>query len=53
MEIKITSDNCAEDKHFIIKELASAKVIIELEFEKIVSMQSQKNRQRELVNIIH
>lgn len=53
MEIKITTDNCAVDKHFLINELASAKVIVELEFEKIVSMQSQKKRQKELINIIH
>ncbi|MGL1957881.1 MAG: RusA family crossover junction endodeoxyribonuclease [Colwellia sp.] len=53
MKITVTTDNCSFDKHYLIKESASAEISIELEFEKIVSMQSQKQRQKDLIALIH
>lgn len=53
MNITVTTDNCAFDKHYLIRESASAEISIELEFEKIVSMQSQNQRQKDLITLIH
>ncbi len=53
MNISVTTDNCAFDKHYLIKESASAEITVELEFEKIVSMQSKIQRQRDLIALIH
>ncbi|EGG98131.1 hypothetical protein imdm_546 [gamma proteobacterium IMCC2047] len=53
MKITVSTDNCSLDKHYLIEESASAEITIELEFEKIVSMQSKAQRQRDLVSLIH
>ncbi|HFQ4877829.1 TPA: RusA family crossover junction endodeoxyribonuclease, partial [Vibrio vulnificus] len=53
MKIKIATDNCNYDAHYLIKESASAEIVLELEFEKIVSMQSQRQRQKDLIDLIH
>jgi len=53
MKIKVSTDNCSFDKHYLIEESASAEVTIELEFERIVSMQSKTQRQRDLISLIH
>lgn len=53
MKINISTDNCSFDKHYLIEESASAEVTIELEFERIVSVQSKTQRQRDLISLIH
>lgn len=53
MKIVISTDNCSFDKHYLIEESASAEITIELEFERIVSMQSKAQRQRDLISLIH
>ncbi|MFU1519952.1 RusA family crossover junction endodeoxyribonuclease [Vreelandella alkaliphila] len=53
MKIVISTDNCSFDKHCLIEESASAEITIELEFERIVSMQSKAQRQRDLILLIH
>lgn len=53
MKITVTTDNCTVDKHYLVEASASAEISIELEFEKIVSMQSQKQRQKDLIALIH
>ena len=53
MKIIVSTDNCSFDKHYLIEESASAEITIELEFERIVSMQSKTQRQRDLISLIH
>lgn len=53
MKINVSTDNCSFDKHYFIEESARAEVTIELEFERIVSMQSKTQRQRDLISLIH
>jgi len=52
MSIKITNDNCSYKKCYAIKEIATAEIVIGLEFEKIVSVQSQRQRKEELTSLI-
>lgn len=53
MKIVVSTDNCSVDTHYLIEESASAEIAIELEFERIVSMQSKAQRQRDLIAFIH
>lgn len=50
--ITVRTSNCDKDSHYLIEELATASVILELQFEEIVSAQSQSARKRELVDAI-
>jgi len=52
MKISIINSNCSADRHFVIEECADAEINIELEFERIVSSQSRKQRQRDLCALI-
>ena len=51
--ITVRTSNCNQDTHYVIEELATASVTLELQFEEIVSVQSQSARKRELVDAIH
>jgi Holliday junction resolvase RusA-like endonuclease len=51
--ISVSTSNCDQDNHYLIEELATASVILELRFDEIVSVQSQGARKRELVDAIH
>lgn len=47
--IKIQCSNCTPDSEYVIKELATAEVLIEMHFDEIISMQSRAARRNELV----
>ncbi|PHV03818.1 hypothetical protein CSQ96_29060 [Janthinobacterium sp. BJB412] len=51
--ITVKTSNCDQDNHYLVEELATAEVTLELQFEEIVSVQSQTVRKRELVDVIH
>lgn len=51
--ISVKTSNCDQNNHYLIEELATASVTIELQFEEIVSVQSRTSRKRELVDTIH
>ncbi len=50
--ITVTTSNCDKDNHYLIEELATASVTLELQFDEIVSVQSQTSKKRELVQVI-
>ncbi|MDI9342664.1 MAG: RusA family crossover junction endodeoxyribonuclease [Sediminibacterium sp.] len=45
MKISITNRNCDFDKHYLIEESADSSIEIEIEFERIVTVQSKKSIQ--------
>lgn len=47
--IKIECSNCSADREYLVEELATAKVSIEMHFDEIVSIQSRAARRNELV----
>lgn len=47
--INVECSNCTTDKEFLIEELATAKISIEMHFDEIVSIQSRAVRRNELV----
>jgi Holliday junction resolvase RusA-like endonuclease len=53
MKVFVSTDNCSFNEHYLIEESATAEITIELEFERIVSMQSKTQRQRDLISLIH
>lgn len=50
--ITVKTSNCDQDNHYLVEELATASVTLELQFDEIVSVQSQSARKRELVDAI-
>lgn len=52
VEIKLHTSNCRVDRHYLIEEIATASVTLELQFDEIVSVQSRGERRKELVNSI-
>ncbi|WP_366146002.1 RusA family crossover junction endodeoxyribonuclease [Acidovorax sp.] len=50
--ITIECSNCTPDREYLIKELATAEVSIEIHFDEIVSIQSRAARRNELVEAI-
>jgi Holliday junction resolvase RusA-like endonuclease len=50
--ITVKTSNCDQDNHYLVEELATAAVTLELQFDEIVSVQSQSARKRELVDAI-
>lgn len=53
VSISVRTSNCDQDNQYLIEELATASVTLELQFDEIVSVQSQGVRKRELVDAIH
>ncbi|MDN2713703.1 RusA family crossover junction endodeoxyribonuclease [Janthinobacterium sp. SUN120] len=53
VSISIRTSNCDQDNQYLVEELATASVTLELQFDEIVSVQSQGVRKRELVDAIH
>lgn len=51
--ISVKTSNCDQDNHYLIEELATASVTLELQFDEIVSVQSRTSRKRDLVDAIH
>lgn len=51
--ISVRTSNCDQDNQYLVEELATASVTLELQFDEIVSVQSQSVRKRELVDAIH
>lgn len=47
--VKIECSNCSPDREYLIEELATAEVSIEMHFDEIVSAQSKSARRNELV----
>jgi len=53
VSISVRTSNCDQDNQYLVEELATASVTLELQFDEIVSVQSQGVRKRELVDAIH
>lgn len=53
LAISVKTSNCDQDNHYLIEELATASVTLELQFDEIVSVQSRTSRKRDLVEAIH
>jgi Holliday junction resolvase RusA-like endonuclease len=53
VRIKVETSNCKQEKHYVIEELATAEVTLELQFEAIISAQSRNERKQELIDAIH
>jgi Holliday junction resolvase RusA-like endonuclease len=51
--ISVKTSNCDRDRHYLIEELATASVSLELHFDEIVSTQSRAARKQELIDAIH
>lgn len=47
--IKIEYSNCTPDSEYVIEELATAEILIEMRFDEIISIQSRAVRKNELV----
>lgn len=52
MNIKIETENCNYDSHYLIEELADSKIIIHVEMEKIASLQSKKQVRDQITQLI-
>ena len=52
VRIVVRTSNCDQDNQYLIEELATASVTLELQFDEIVSSQSRAERKQELVQSI-
>ncbi|MEK2607954.1 RusA family crossover junction endodeoxyribonuclease [Pseudomonas shirazensis] len=52
VRIFIKTSNCDQDNHYLIEQMATASVGLELHFDEIVSTQSRLERKRELTQVI-
>ncbi|GAB7531356.1 hypothetical protein PS3A_37680 [Pseudomonas sp. 3A(2025)] len=50
--ITVETENCDQENPFIIEELSDASICLKIEFDEIVSAQSQAERKRELIQEI-
>jgi len=50
--ISVNTANCDRDNHYVIEELATASVSLELHFDEIVSTQYRTARKQELIDAI-
>jgi len=52
MKIKIETENCDFDNHFLTEESADSKVILNIEMNRIASLQSRKEIRNEITKLI-
>lgn len=52
MNIKIETENCNYDNHYLIEESADSRIIIHIEMQKIASLQSKKIVRDKIVQLI-
>jgi Holliday junction resolvase RusA-like endonuclease len=52
MRISIQTKNCDQAKAFLFEDLADSEIVIRLEFDKIISVQSRNEKKKELCNAI-
>lgn len=51
--ITVKTSNCDQDNQYLVEELATASITLELQFDEIVSVQSRSARKQELIAAIH
>ena len=52
MNIKVDTENCNFENHFLIEESADSKIILNIEMNKIASLQSRKQKRDQITTLI-